>query len=451
MGLVGIFVLFFYNSVMGLPAALAGVGVTAGLVVDALVDPYIGFRSDHSRNPFGRRHFFMLYGALLMGPCFSLLFMPPRNLGTVPLFLWLLVTSVTFRFFSASYRIPYLSLGAELTSDYDERTRVIAVRSLFGLLGMLAGSALPFLLFFPRAAAGADPKLHYAAYPKIGIFFGAMMTLCGLAAVFGTRACRTVGALAKTAQQARQFYSSMWLFLRDSQFRTLWLSFTLCMLSVVVNFSLAVHFFKWYAQVNDGRTLSAVQTCFYVGALAGVFAWLWISRHGEKRNLFIASTLGLSALLCCAYLLVGAGSLFGAGNPMPLLAGNLLAGAFASALWVLPFSMMADVVDRDELSSGMRREGTCFGLLNLGEKVAAGAALALSGALLNFFVRLKPGEEEQTALAASRIGLCYGLIPGFILAAAALLTLNYGLDRRKVGQIQRELLSRKVQDAPVTS
>src|SRR5262245_57393652 len=81
MVLFGLFALFFYNSVMKLPAVLVGIGISAGLALDALLDPYIGYRSDCSRHRFGRRHIFMLAGSLAMGPCFFLLFSPPRDLG----------------------------------------------------------------------------------------------------------------------------------------------------------------------------------------------------------------------------------------------------------------------------------------------------------------------------------------------------------------------------------
>ena len=81
MVLSGLFMLFFYNSVMGLPSALVGIGLASSLVVDALLDPYIGHISDRTSHRFGRRHIFMLPGALVMGPCFFLLFSPPRSLG----------------------------------------------------------------------------------------------------------------------------------------------------------------------------------------------------------------------------------------------------------------------------------------------------------------------------------------------------------------------------------
>ena len=76
----GLFMLFFYNSVMGLPPLWVGVGLSFSLVLDAMLDPFIGHISDRTRHRFGRRHIYMLPGALIIGPSFFLLFSPPRNL-----------------------------------------------------------------------------------------------------------------------------------------------------------------------------------------------------------------------------------------------------------------------------------------------------------------------------------------------------------------------------------
>src|SRR5258708_18219854 len=185
MVMFGLFAMFFYNWVMGLPASLVGIGIAAGLLVDALVDPYIGYRSDRSQGRLGRRHSFMLPGALAMGPCFMFLFSPPRGMSATALFLWLLAGSMAFRAASALYRIPYLSFGAELSQDYVERTNVISVRALFGLAGTLAAAGLSFLLFFPATADGIDPKLHYASYPRLGLVFGSAMTVAGAIPALG--------------------------------------------------------------------------------------------------------------------------------------------------------------------------------------------------------------------------------------------------------------------------
>ena len=442
MGLVGIYVLFFYNSVMGLDAALAGIGSTAGLVLDALLDPYIGFRSDVARFRLGRRQSFMLLGCLGMGPFFFMLLSPPQGLGQWPLFFWLLTASIGFRFCFAVYRIPYLSLGAELTRDYDERTRVIAIRSLIGLVGLASAATLPLLVFLRGVSDGRDPKLQYSGYPVMGAAFGAVMTVCGLIAVFGTQSRTTFGDPERAREEARHFFSGMWVFLKNPNFRAIWLSFTLCSIAVVVNFSLALQFLKWYAGIQDPHSLSTVQGAFYIGAVLGVLAWIWVVKRGEKRNFFMGAVLGLVSVLSLASLLVGPGHLFGTGHTLPLAAGNFIAGLCASALWVLPFSMMADVVDEDALVSGMRREGVCFGIMNFGEKIASGGALGLSGLLLRHFVHLAPGQEEQTGTAIERLGMAYGLIPAGLMLLAVVVVLRFRLKRKDVLAIQTQLAAR---------
>lgn len=441
MVLMGLLALFFYNSVMGLAGALAGLGLSAGLVVDAVADPYIGFRSDLSRHRFGRRHIFMLGGALAMGPCFFLLFSPPRGLSPAALFAWLLIFSVLFRFVSAVYRIPYLSLGAELTADYHERTRVIAVRALAGLLGTLAAAGLSFAWFFPDTGQGGDAKLNYLAYPKLGAFFGAMMTGTGLVAVFGTLDYRnrlTEPAL-RAHRSARDFLRGFAVAFANPSFRRLWLSATLFFCAVVINASLAVHYFTWYVRIDDSRSVSGIQSAFYLGAVAGVFVWMRLAKSLEKATLYFIGMTGTALALAAASLLMGEGTLFGLGSVRLLMAGHGLAGVFASCLWVIPASMMADVADQDELATQQRREGIFFGILNFGEKMAAGIALLISGAILNYFVQLKPGEAIQSAEAIRRVGLVYGLLPAAGSLIAAALIAGFPLNAKAVGSIQRQL------------
>ena len=230
-------------------------------------------------------------------------------------------------------------------------------------------------------------------------------------------------------------------------FRSIWCSCTFFFLAVVLNFALAIHFFTWYVRVHESRTLSAIQTSFYLGALGGVLVWMWLhGKHAEKRNLYMAGTLATAGILCGASLFFGEGRLFGTGNATPLLIGHIVAGLFGSSVWVLPGSMLADVTDQDELVTGMRREGIFFGI-ELCEKIASGVALLLAGVLLNFFVGLEPGAASQTATAVERLGLLFGLLPGLMLVIAVSFILPYGLNRRAVRSIQQQLVEGRKEQA----
>ncbi len=438
MVLFGLFLLFFYNSVMGLSAPIAGLAFALGLVLDAVLDPFIGFRSDCSRHRLGRRRSFMLVGALTTGICFALIFTPPRSLGAAGLFLWLLVCSMLFRFTMAVYRIPYLSLGAELSDDYDERTIVMAVRSICGLAGALVAAALAFLLFFRGGLQGADPKLNYENYRPMAIAFGALLTLTGLVAFFGTAGHRDplrVGDSFRLLGFRRGFMTAM----ANRDFRSVWLSFTVFYAAVILNASLSVQFFTWCAQIRDAGALSQAQVCFGTGACGGIALWMILVRRGEKRTWYAFGMLGTSVVLIGATLLVGPGKPLGTGSVWSLLAGYGVAGLFASALWVLPPSMLADIADEDEFVSGSRREGVYFGMLNFGEKVASGVAVLLSGVLLRYFVGLAPASIAQTETSVSRLSLMFGLGPGLMLLASIALIAPYKLSRTTTRRIQSQL------------
>lgn len=444
MVLSGLFILFFYNSVMGLPGSLVGIGLFASLALDAVTDPLIGHLSDRSRHRLGRRHAFMLPGALGMGPCFFLLFSPPRTLGHPGLFLWLLGWMIALRISSAVYRIPYLGLGAEMSRDYDDRTSTMVVRAVFGLVGTLAAAGLSFLLFFPATADGSEPKLHYDGYPHLGLAFGALMTVCGLIGCFGTLGYRTSGA--SNSSVAPRFLSALRISMQNSEYRRLWWSTTTFFLAVVLNASVAIQYFTWYARISRGRTVSAIQASFYIGVLAGVFVWMALARRTEKRTLNIVGLAGTATLLLMATLLIGEGRLFGTGHALPLILGSVIGGMFASAVWVIPSSMVADVADIDELKTGLRREGIYFGISNFGEKIAAGGALLLSGTLLSLFGKLSHGAPKGAPAGTLYLGILYGAVPAALLLVSLLLMVPYRLNRRAVHGIQLELAARRVSD-----
>jgi GPH family glycoside/pentoside/hexuronide:cation symporter len=444
MFLSGFFLLFFYKSVMGLPPVLVGIGLFASLVLDAIIDPYIGHISDRTRHRLGRRHMFMLPGAIAMGPCFFLLFSPPRELGAIALFSWLLICSIALRVTSAMYRIPYLGLGAEMSRDYDDRTSTMAIRALFGLLGTMAAAGLSFLLFFPATTDGSEPKLQYAGYPHLGLAFGALMSVAGLVTVFGTLGYRTSGITENSS--APHFLAAFRISMRNRAFRKIWVASMVFFLAVSLNFSEAIDYFTWYAKINGGGMLSSIQVFFCLGALAGVFLWMALARRAEKRNLYLSAMVALAMVLLGATLLVGAGRLFGTGHPLPLMIGHVLAGVFASAYWVLPPSMVADITDTDELSTGLRREGIYYGIMNFGEKIAAGGALFLAGLLLTVFRNLSHGNTFGTPgappAAIPYLGFLYGAVPAVLLLISLVSILSYRLDRRAVHDIQQQLAAR---------
>jgi glycoside/pentoside/hexuronide:cation symporter, GPH family len=374
--IAALFGFYFYTSVMGLPASLVGLAGGIGLAWDAAIDPYIGHLSDRARLRWGRRHAFMLVGALTMGIGFWASFAPPRGLSTTALFLWLLGTGFVARTAASVFQVPYLALGAELSRGYDERTSITAIRGFLAVVGALAVGSLSFLLFFPNRAAGVDPKLEYTGYPAMGLAFGAVMTLLGLLATLGTWRWRHAPAAADetAAFSPGRFLASFAECLRRSSFRALFASSTLFHLGISMSAALSIHFLTHYARVTDSAALSGFQVAFYVAGLAGVLFWLRISRFVEKNVLYLLGSGATAAAMLAVFLLVGEGHALGTGNVRALVVGHALVGFFGSTLWFVPATLIADVVDEDELATGQRREGAFFGLYSFGQQLATAAA-----------------------------------------------------------------------------
>jgi Na+/melibiose symporter-like transporter len=439
----GLFTLFFYTTVMGLPGTWLGIVGAIALVWDASIDPYIGYLSDKAGFRFGRRHTFMLIGSLTVGVSFWLVFSPPQGLPRGALLGWLLGTNLLVRTAISLYGIPYYALGAELSQEYHERTAITGMRSFLAILGTLAAAALSFVVFFPDSTPGVDPKLNYAGYPAMGLTFGLVMTVVGLIATLGTLSWRSSHLTSRPdvmiSQPLRSFIANFRQSLRNLSFRVLFFSLSLFFLGVVITNTMSLHYLTYYCKITTSTALSTCQSALYIGGLVGMTFWLSVARRVEKHRLYFLAALLTAVLMFAAFVLLGEGGLLGIGNVRPLVIGHALLGFFGSVLWFIPASMVADVVDEDECATGMRREGSFFGILSFGPQMATGLSLLLTGVLVDKFAGLVPAQAEQSAQTIYRIGVLYGVLPALLTLMAALLILRYSLTRQRVISIRAEL------------
>ena len=121
-----VFLLIFYNQVMGLDAGVVGAVIMAALIFDAFADPIIGELSDRTQSKWGRRLPWLYFSAIPLGILWMLLWHPPE-LSDNMLIVWLFCTAVLVRTFVSMCEVPSIALVPELTSDYDERTRLNAL------------------------------------------------------------------------------------------------------------------------------------------------------------------------------------------------------------------------------------------------------------------------------------------------------------------------------------
>lgn len=160
---------FFYTNIMGVPGTLAGLAITIALVFDAVTDPLVGTLSDRWRSKLGRRHPFMFSAPIPVMLCLFFIYSPPEGMESFGLFVWLTVLTVIMRSSMTLYHVPHLALGAELSADFTERTRVMSMNTMFGALGGFATAFVAYSFFFSATPEYPNGLLNQSAYPMFAI------------------------------------------------------------------------------------------------------------------------------------------------------------------------------------------------------------------------------------------------------------------------------------------
>jgi len=177
-GLFQLFLFFYFSQILGLDAALTGVSTLIALAFDAVSDPVIGVISDSWKSKkWGRRHPFMFASALPFGLFIWLLFLPPADLSQMGLFWWMTLFTILVRLSMTLFLIPGMSLGAELTEDFEERNSVTSYRVSFAAIAPPLVITFGLLTFFTPTVENANGLFNKAAYPKFALLCGILIVL----------------------------------------------------------------------------------------------------------------------------------------------------------------------------------------------------------------------------------------------------------------------------------
>lgn len=418
--IVAFYLLKFMVDVIGLRPALAGTALLVGKIWDAIIDPGIGYVSDRVHTRWGRRRPFLLWFCAPFGVSFFLLWLLPPIANQ-----WLLAAAFTglnmlFITFFSLLSVPYNALGPEMTRDYDERTSVTAYRMAFSIVGGLAASALPLLL----VAALKPVRLGYAA---MGGVFGIIVALCPLIAFFGTRE-EDVGET-----DTETLRSGMKAALRNKPFLLSLTAFLANWVAVDVISAVFLFYLVYYMRLNE---VASQPVLFAVFAMAAICLplWVWIARRVGKKSAYMAGLGYLAAVLVAAIFLPQ-------GNTVLIYALAVAAGVGISAAHVIPFSIIPDAVEYDELHSGRHREGVYFGLITFLQQMASSGALFLVGWTLELSGYVPNAVQSPRALWGIRLLL--GAAPAVLLTLGIMAMAFYPITRDAHARIVAELAARR--------
>lgn len=434
------FLLFFLTSVAGLNPTLAGSVLLIGKVWDALNDPTIGILSDRTRSPLGRRYPWMLVGAIPLGVCFLLQWFVPPTTNQWLLFAYYSGIALLFYTAFTVVAVPYSTLAAELTTGYDERTNLVSFKAAFSIGASIFSLSLAQVIF----AKIADPSKKY-------LILGAV---CGIIAMSAVYLCVWGTYKRYKAIQTQRIQVSLESSLPIRQ--QLQIAFSnfpfLCVIGIYlcswlglqVTAAILPYFvINWMRLPDHHFTQAAIAV--QGTALTMIFFWSAVGTRLGKRTIYwMGIPLTICALVGLCFLQPGQVGL------MYVLA--VTAGVGLSTAYLVPWSMLPDVLDLDELNTGQRREGIFCGLVVQLQKIAVAIALFLVGKILDWagFIPTTPGHPlpAQPESAMMAIRLLIGPVPALVLVFGLVCAYFYPITRDLHGEILLKLLDQRSRNNP---
>ncbi len=436
------------NLGLGMNPALVGLLGAIPRLTDAFTDPIMGYISDNTRSRWGRRRPYIFAGALLAGLTFALLWHLPDGRSETFYFWYFLIGSIIFYLAYTIFATPWVALGYELTPDYHERTRLMGVQNF---MGQLAYVVAPWFLLFMQNERIFDDMVDGAA--GLAIIVAIVVAVVGvLPALFLKERFRELASAEPRAQRlavagsavrnnVAGFLRGCAITLRSRPF------LKLCIATFLVfNGFMMVSSFQFYViiyYVFGGDMVRGAEYAGWAGTVQSIATFCviafttWLgTRIGKKRTFYIAigvSMVGYALKWVCydpeiPWLVV---------LPAPFLAFGL------GGLFTIMPSMIADVVDLDELETHERREGMYGSIFWWVVKLGMAAAIAAGGFLLNatgFDVALQGNQSTATI---TMMRLCDAFLP-FVASGVAIWAIaTFSITEQRAHEVRRQLEARR--------
>jgi len=444
-GALGVF-MFFLLTAFGMDPFLAGLLGGLPRIFDAITDPIMGFISDNTVTRWGRRRPYVFIGAILSGLFFILLWQLDETNSQTYNFWYFLIFSLVYLIGNTIFATPLVGLGYELTSDYNERTRLMAFSQT---VGQFAWMVVPW--FWVLIASPDLFETQAEGVRRLSVMVGAVCILFGILPAFF---CKEGGLEpSKIEDREKITFTSLFSNIKDLFVGLVQVSknkpfVRLCGATflifngfqIVASFSFFIivfHMFNgsygaagnwpaWFSTVN------AIITAFLIIPIIS-----WISSKVGKKNAFIIST---------AISIVGYGLkwwCFNPENPYMLFMPLPLMAFGIGGLFTLMMSMTADVCDLDELDNGEpRKEGTFGAIYWWMVKLGQALAMVLGGTVLKL-VGFDPGLATQSVETMTQLRIADIIVPAFTALLAIFVMWNYDLTEEKCLAIKKELNERK--------
>jgi GPH family glycoside/pentoside/hexuronide:cation symporter len=439
------YLVFYLTVACALSGSVAGAAAMVALVVDAIFDPIIGYVSDNTRSKWGRRHPYMYASALPFALGLGLLYTLPAFDSEFASFIYVVCALLLLRISFSTFILPYAALGAELVTDYTERSTLMNYRWFINNLAHLLTIVLGFGVFMSGdAILDRDAYIPFA-WVCAAIVFGSI--LMSSRSTYPLR-----HRLHELPREERSAISRLVSEVRDVARSR---SFLILMSSIMVFWAaqgaaiaVSIHALKYFWEFSSDLIL-VLMVAGTIGHAFGTPLSHYLLNRFEKR-VVCAMTI---VLVCLAHMTPPTLHILGLA-PEPGLALNIMVISFyAFVAFVLTSvvvshnSMMADAVDEHDHRFGSRREALFFAGVSFGGKCALGLGALIAGVALDVikFPRDLAANPDQVIPhdTVTNLGLFFGPGAAILALFSAVIIFYYTLDKERLTSIQRDLAARR--------
>jgi GPH family glycoside/pentoside/hexuronide:cation symporter len=416
---LALFVPSFYADELALPLATVGYAIAASRALDILLDPLIGTLSDHTHTRYGRRKPWIVAGTPLFLLAAWMLLVPGEGVSSTYLLVWTALLFVSFTLVD----LPFKAWGAELSTDYGERSRITAWREAFGFAGQLVFVAVLLLL----QLSGRDT----AHIQLQAVAWTLALTLPPLLAL----ALWVVPEPRPEELSGRRprGWGALLVLIKNPALQRMLIAVVVFVAAVVVQATL--HRLVLAHVILSPEIFPTLLLVENVVTIAAVPLWMWISHRIGKHRALSAAALwaGLWSLAL---------PIFSAGQAWGLCAVLVVRGSSFASILFLANSIAADVVDYDTVASGHQRTGLLFALWAVIYKLAIALGILLATVIPAWFgfEPSAPSPDESAKLALMGV---YGWLPGIMMGLGALALWNFPIDEARQRAL-RALIAERV-------
>ena len=439
---LGIFIVVLIQN-LGFSPLLYGVIAFIPRFFDAITDPIMGFISDNTRSRYGKRRQYVFLGAIITGISFILMWQLYIENGIVFNFWYFLLCSLVFYLGITIFGIPFVAMGYEMSDDFHERTKIMAVSQFIGQFAWIIAPWIWVIIYDP--AIFADPA---AGTRELSIYIGIACTIFAITPAIFIKSRSTIdddNLVPLTRKNIGASFSNIFNIFKDAYknipFRKLCLATFLVFNSfqtiAAFSFFIIVH----YLFSGDASSAGIWPTLHgSVGALITTLLVIPVvskmaQKYGKRQTFIVSQSISIIGYILFWFLFIP-------GKPYMFLYALPFFSFGIGGLFTVMMSMTADVCDYEELQNGLPRKEGAFGAIYWW-MVKLGTALAgLFAGLIMWYVGFAPDAASQPDGALFGLRFFYTFIPIMGTSLAIFVMWDYDIDEKRATEIKEELLIR---------